>query len=73
MKVVQAIVPMSLCFLTIWLGTWKSPDVNHSGDTNIHTCIHSDDRQLHFKLDVGGGHNFDVYLVENSKPNYLNP
>jgi hypothetical protein len=60
-------------FLIIWLGTWKSPDVHHFGETNIHTCIHSDDRKLHFTLDAGGGHNFDVYLVGNSKPNCLNP
>jgi len=57
----------------IWLGTWKSPDVNHSGGANIHTCIHTDDRKLNFKLCSGGGNNFDVYLVENSKPNCLNP
>lgn len=62
-----------ICFLIIWLATWQSPDINHSGETNIHTCIHSDDRKLHFKLDAGGGNNFDVYLVENSKPNCLNP
>ncbi|ETZ07775.1 hypothetical protein P618_200016 [Holospora obtusa F1] len=72
-KLIFAILITLICFQTIWLGTWKSPDVNYSGDTNIHTCIHSDDRKLHFKLDVGGGNNFDVYLVENSKPNYLNP
>lgn len=72
-KLIFAILITLLCFLTIWLDTWKSPDVNHSGDTNIHTCIHSDDRKLHFKLDAGGGNNFDVYLVENSKQNCLNP
>ena len=72
-KLMFAILITLLCFLIIWLGTWKSPDVNHSGDTNIHTCIHSDDRKLHFKLDAGGGNNFDVYLVENSKQNCLNP
>lgn len=61
-----------ICFLIIWLSTWQSPDVNRSGETNIHTC-HSDDRKLHFTLDAGGGNNFDVCLVENSKPNCLNP
>lgn len=72
-KLILAVLITLLCFLIIWLGTWKSPDVNHSGDTNIHTCIHSDDRKLHFKLDAGGGNNFDISLVENSKPNCLNP
>lgn len=72
-KLIFGILITLLCFLTIWLSTWKSPGVNYSGDTNIHTCIHSDDRKLHFALDAGGGNNFDVYLVENSKPNCLNP
>ncbi len=72
-KLIFAILITLVCFLIIWLGTWKSPDVNHSGDTNIHTCIHNDDRKLHFKLDAGGGNNLDVYLVENSKQNCLNP
>lgn len=62
-----------ILFLIMGLGAWKSPDVNHSGGINIHTCIHSDDRKLHFKLDAGEGNNFDVYLVENSKLNCLNP
>lgn len=60
-------------FLTIWMISWESSDVNHSGDTNIDTCIHSDDRKLHFKLDDGGSNNFDIFLVENSKQNCLNP
>ncbi|NDB83082.1 MAG: hypothetical protein EB127_10145 [Alphaproteobacteria bacterium] len=72
-KLILAAFITFICFLIIWLGTWKSPDINHSGETNIHTCIHSDDRKLHFKLDAGGGNNFDVYLVENSKLNCLNP
>jgi hypothetical protein len=72
-KLIFAILITLLCFLTIWLSTWKSPDVNHSGDTNIHTCIHSDDRRLHFALDSGRGNNFDISLVENSKQNCLNP
>ena len=72
-KLIFAILITLLCFLIIWLGIWKSLDVNHSGDTNIHTCIHSDDRKLRFKLGAGGGNNFDVYLVEHSKQNCLNP
>lgn len=72
-KLIFAILITLVCFLIIWLGTWKSHGGNYSGDTNIHTCIHRDDRKLHFKLDDGGGNNVDVYLVENSKPNCFNP
>lgn len=72
-KLILALLITLLCFLIIWLGTWKSPDVNHSEDTNIHTCFHTDDRKLNYKLGSGEGNNFDVYLVENSKPNCLNP
>ena len=72
-KLIFAAFITFICFLIIWLSTWQSPDVNHLGETNIHTCIHSDDRKLHFTIDAGGGNNFDVYLVENSKPNCLNP
>ncbi len=51
-KLSFAIFITLLSFLTICLGTWKSPDVNHSGETNIHTCIHSDDRKLRVTLDA---------------------
>jgi len=72
-KLMIAIFITFIYFLTIRLASWQSPDINHSGKTNIPACIHSDDKKLHFKLEVGSGNNFDVYLVENSKPNCLNP
>ena len=52
-KLILAAFITFICFSIIWLATWQSPDVNHFGETNIHTGIHSDDRKLHFKLDAG--------------------
>ncbi len=52
---------------------WKSPDVNLSSERSIHTCIHSDNSKLHFKLGAQPGKHFEIDLIENSKPDCLNP
>ena len=52
---------------------WTSPNINLSSVKNIHASIHDDHRKLYFKIGTRQGKYFNVYLVNNSAPECLNP
>lgn len=53
--------------------SWKSPQVNFSARSDIHSCIHEDESKLKFNFQVTKDTGFEVLLVRNSKPNCVNP
>ena len=72
-KLIFATLITLICFTTIWMTTWESSDVNHSGATTVLKCIYNDEKRMQFALDAGGGNNYHVSMVENSKQNCFNP